>query len=128
AHHTHLACADDERDHRLTESASVLVRRDPAPTAVGALRWIEDTLARWPGSLLAASAVHGGGCLVGLRDGRVVEAAVTGPALDPGLPAAVVYACLSEGIGPDGAQVTLRIGELRDEDAVLRLRPLPRTA
>ncbi|WP_439947950.1 hypothetical protein [Streptomyces sp. BBFR109] len=128
AHHTHLACADDERDHRLTESASVLVRRDPAPTAVGALRWIGDTLARWPGSLLAASAVHGGGCLVGLRDGRVVEAAVTGPALDPGLPAAVVYACLSEGIGPDGAQVTLRIGELRDEDAVLRLRPLPRTA
>ncbi|GAB1329987.1 hypothetical protein [Streptomyces sennicomposti] len=128
AHHTHLACSDDERDHRLTESASVLVRRHPAPTAVGALRWIEAALAQRPGSLLAASAVRGGGCLVGLRDGRVVEAAVTGPEPDPGLPAAVVYACLSEGIGPDGTQVTLRIGGLRDEDVVLRLRPLPRTS
>lgn len=120
---THLACADDERDRRLTESASVLVRRHPAPTAVEALRWIENTLAQLPGSLLAASLVRGGGCLVGLRDGRVVEAAVTGPALDPGLPAAVVHSCLLAGHPLDDAQVTLRIGDMRDEDVVLRLRP-----
>ncbi|MDF3146596.1 MULTISPECIES: hypothetical protein [unclassified Streptomyces] len=123
AHFTHLACADDERDLRLTESASVLVRRNPTPTSVGALRWIEQTLAQLPGSLLAASAVRGGGCLVGLRDGRVVEAAATGPELDPGLPAAVVYACLRAGLPLDDIRVTLHIGDLRDEDVVLRLRP-----
>ncbi len=119
---THLACADDERDHRLAESASVLVRRHPAPTPAGALRWVEDTLAQRPGSLLAASTVRGGACLVGLRDGRVAEAAVTGPVLDPGLSTAVVYACLRTGLPLDDAQVTLRIGDIRDEDVVLRLR------
>jgi hypothetical protein len=124
---THLACADDERDHRLTESASVLVQRHPAPTAVGALRWIEDTLTQRPGSLLAASAVRGGTCLVGLRDSRIVEAAVTGPVLDPGLSTAVVYACLRTGLPLDDAQVTLRIGDMRDEDVVLRLRATPPT-
>ncbi|WP_217166782.1 hypothetical protein [Streptomyces sp. AC512_CC834] len=122
---THLACADDERDRRLTESASVLVRHRPASTVFGALRWIEDTLAELPGSLLAASAVRGGGCLVGLTDGRVVEAAATGPTPVPGLPAAVVYACLRAGLPLDGAQVTLRVGGVRDEDVVLRLRPAP---
>ncbi|MDO0912964.1 hypothetical protein QQM39_19555 [Streptomyces sp. DT2A-34] len=122
---THLACVDDERDRRLTESASVLVRRQPTPTSVGALCWIEDALAQLPGSLLAASAVRGGTCLVGLRDGPVVEAAVTGPAPDPGLLAAIVYACLRAGLPLDGAQVALRIGDLRDEDVVLRLRPAP---
>ncbi|WP_158771474.1 hypothetical protein [Streptomyces sp. NRRL S-340] len=100
---THLACADDERDHRLVESASVLVRRLPAPSSVSALGWIGETLARLPGSLLAASAVRGGCCLVGLRDGRVVEVSVTGTAVDPGLPAAVVYALLRAGHPLDGA-------------------------
>ncbi|MFD0319086.1 hypothetical protein [Streptomyces flavalbus] len=126
ARFTHLACADDERDHRLTESASVLVRRQPAATAVGALRWIAETLARQPGSLLAASAVRGGGCLVGLSDGRVVTVTVTGPALDPGLPGAVVYACLRAGLALDDARpLTLRVGDGRAEDVVLRVRPAP---
>ena len=120
---THLTCTDDERDRRLTESASTLVRRHPAPTETGALRWIADTLAGFPGSLLAASAVQGGGCLVGLADGRVVEASVTGPAPDPGLPAAVVHALLCAELPLDGAQLTLRIDGVRDEDVVLRLRP-----
>lgn len=122
---THLACADDERDPRLTESASVTVRRQAAPTAFGALRWTEDTLAQLPGSLLAASAMRGGGCLVGLRDGRFVETASTGPAPDPGLHAAVVYACLRAGLPLEDARVTLRIGDMRDEDVILRLRPAP---
>ncbi len=120
---THLACTDDERDRRVAESASVVVRRRPATTAVAALRWIEGMLAELPGSLLAAAGVHGGHCLVGLRDGRTVEVTATGPALDPGLPAAVVYACLRAGIPLDDIPVTLWIGDLRDEDVTLRLRP-----
>ncbi|MFH8533839.1 hypothetical protein ACH4GE_36135 [Streptomyces tendae] len=120
---THLACMDDERDLSLTESASVLLGRRPLSTTAGALRWVKDALARWPGSLLAASGVRGGVCLVGLRDGRVVEVAVTGPPMDAGLPAAVVYACLRAGLPLGDGQVTLRVGELRDEDVVLRLRP-----
>ncbi|MGM9383393.1 hypothetical protein [Streptomyces antibioticus] len=122
---THLACVDDERDHRLAESASVLVRRRAASTAVGALRWIEETLARFPGSLLAVSDVRGGCCLVGLRDGRIVEAAATGPVTDPTLPAAVVYAWLRAGRPLDDAHVRLRIGDGRDEDVLLRVRPRP---
>ncbi|WP_432014751.1 hypothetical protein [Streptomyces cucumeris] len=120
---THLACVDDERDHRLTESASVLVRRHPASTSVGALRWVEDTLAQFPGSLLAATEIRGGCCLVGLRDGRIVEATATGPAMDPCLLAAAVYARLREGRPLDDVQVRLRIGDTRDEDVVLRRRP-----
>ncbi|WP_328687889.1 hypothetical protein OHA74_54245 [Streptomyces phaeochromogenes] len=119
----YLACTDEERDHRLTQSASVLVQRHSAPTSVGALRWIQDRLAQLPGSLLAASAVRGSGCLVGLRDGRVVEATATGPAMDPGLLAAAVYACLRAGHPLDDTRVLLRIGETREEDVVLRLRP-----
>jgi hypothetical protein len=119
----HLACADDERDHRLVESASVLVRSHPASTVVEALRGIEDSLAQRPGSLLAASAVRGGCCLVRLRDGRTVEVTATGPALDPGLPAAVVYTCLRAGIPLEDTPVTLRIGDVRNEDVTVRLRP-----
>lgn len=121
---THLACSDSERDTRLAESASVVVRRQSAPSAVAALRWIRDTLARLPGSLLAASAVGGGGLLAGLRDGRVVEATVTGAGRDPGLAAAVVYACLRAGLPLDDAWVLLRVHEdVPDEDVMLRLRP-----
>ncbi|MFJ3800005.1 hypothetical protein ACIPSJ_27450 [Streptomyces sp. NPDC090088] len=120
----HLACTTDERDRRLAESASVLVRSRCSATPVEALRWIRDTLAELPGSLLAASAVRQGVCLVGLRDGRVVEASATGPAGDPGLPAAVVYACLRAGHPLNGSRVTLRVGGVREEDIVLRLRPV----
>ncbi|WP_438296812.1 CDP-glycerol glycerophosphotransferase family protein [Streptomyces sp. HUAS TT7] len=118
----HLACAEDEPDRRLAESASVIVRQGGAPTAVGALRWIADTLERFPGCLLTAVALHTGSVLVGLRDGRVVEATSTGPAADPGLAAAVVYACLRAGQQPADALVTLRIGAARTEDVALRLR------
>ncbi|MFE2847651.1 hypothetical protein ACFXKS_29700 [Streptomyces scopuliridis] len=125
----HLACDEEERDRRLIESASALIRHTPAPTAVAALRWIGRTLERLPGSRLAATAVggSGGGCLVGLRDGRVVEATATGPADDPGLPAAVVYTCLLAGAPLDDIIVTLRIGGVREEDVALRLRH-PRSA
>jgi hypothetical protein len=122
---THLACSDGERDTRLVQSASVHLRQHPATTVVGALRWIRDTLTRLPGSLMAASAVHAGGCLVGLQDGRVVEATATGLGREPGLTAAVVYACLRAGRPLDEAWVTLRIDDAHDEDVVLRLRHSP---
>ncbi|MFE1310354.1 hypothetical protein [Streptomyces sp. NPDC058755] len=122
---THLACSDGERDRRLLESASIVERTDRADSAAEALRWIRATTAELPGSLLAACAVRGGSHLVGLRDGRVVEVAVTGPPIVPGLAAAVVYACLRQGRSLADALLTLRIGRVRDEDVVLRLRPVP---
>ncbi|MBC9729385.1 hypothetical protein [Streptomyces sp. TRM68367] len=121
--YAHLACTDDERDTRLAESASVLVHPHPASNATTALGRVRDALARLPGSLLAASGVRGGGVLVGLRDGRVVEATVTGDAVDAGLPAAVVYGCLRAGHPLDDASVTLQVGRTRVEDVLLRLRP-----
>lgn len=129
----HLACTDDEPDTRLAESASVVLSGRPAATTIGALRWIEHTLDRFPGSLLAATAYPGGGYLVGLRDGRIVTATVTGRPLDVGLPAAVVYTCLRAGIPLDAEAppphhgfVSLRVGDRREEDVVLRLRrPAP---
>ncbi|MFF2652708.1 hypothetical protein [Streptomyces sp. NPDC058045] len=124
----HLACDEEERDRQLTESASVLVCRRPARTTVGAIGWLRDTLSRFPGCRLAATALGKGCFLVGLADGRIVEATVTGPAVDPGLPAAVVYTCLRAGLRWDGVFVTVRIGA-REEDIGLRLRnPPPGTA
>ncbi|GAB2894791.1 hypothetical protein [Streptomyces mayteni] len=120
---THLACADDERDRRRAHDASVLVLRAPAPTAVAAARRIRSALAELPGALLAACAVRDGGCLVGLKDGRLVTADATGPATDAGLPAAVVYACLRAGLPLTDSLVTLRVGRLREQDVALRLRP-----
>ncbi|WP_246430261.1 hypothetical protein [Streptomyces rectiverticillatus] len=119
----HLACDEAERDHRLTESASVVVRRHPAETAVSALGWIRETLHRLPGSLVCGVPVNGNGFLLGTRGGLITEATVTGPAIDPGLPAALVYACLRAGLPLDGVLMTLRIGDVREEEVGLRLRP-----
>ncbi|MDX3852721.1 hypothetical protein [Streptomyces sp. AK02-01A] len=121
----HLACDEEERDQQLTESASVLLRRTPSPTTVAAGRWIRATLGRFPGSRLAAAPLTGGGFLVGLRDGRILEAVTTEDIDDPGLPAAVVYACLRSGLSPDDITVTLRAGELREEVALRLLPPAP---
>ncbi|WP_184576064.1 hypothetical protein [Streptomyces zagrosensis] len=121
----HLACDEEERNRRRIESASVVLCHRPAATTVAALRWVRDTLHRLPGSLLAAVALPDGGCLVGLLDGRVVEVALTGPPLDPGLPAALIYTCLRAGLPLSDVCVTLHIGSMpvREEDVVLRLRP-----
>ncbi|MEI7032232.1 hypothetical protein [Streptomyces pratensis] len=121
---SHLACDERERDRALLESASVVLRSAPAPSSTAALRWIEDALERWPGCRVAAAALRGGGHLAGLRDGRVVEAAVTGPATGPGPVAAVVYASLRAGAPLGDALVGLRVGT-REEDVALRLRPRP---
>ncbi|MFF1480814.1 hypothetical protein ACFVYD_25255 [Streptomyces sp. NPDC058301] len=122
--YVHLACTDEERDPGLAESASVVVRARPAATAAAARGWIQDALARLPGSGLAATGVQGSdaGALIGLRDGRVVEAAATDSALDAGVAAAAVYGCLRAGHPLDDTLVTLRVGGPGDADAVLRLR------
>ncbi|MFF9784221.1 hypothetical protein YWIDRAFT_07695 [Streptomyces sp. SceaMP-e96] len=121
----HLACDEQERDPRLIESASVMIHRCAASTTPEALRWIRDTFGRLPGCRLAAVAMSGGGFLVGLRDGRVVEATTTGPTADPGVLAAVVYTLLRTGAPLDDGVVTLRVGEVREEDVAFRLRPCP---
>lgn len=119
----HLACDEAERDHRLTESASVIVRQRPADTAVSALGWIRETLHRLPGSLVAAVPLHRNSFLLGTRAGPIVEATVTGPTIGPGLPAALVYTCLRAGLPLDGEFMTLRIGDVREEEVGLRVRP-----
>ncbi|MFK0289686.1 CDP-glycerol glycerophosphotransferase family protein [Streptomyces sp. NPDC090442] len=114
----HLSCADDEGDRRWPESASVLVRRTPAKTTVSADRWIDDTLARYPGCLLAVATVTGRGCQAGLRDGRTVEVNATGLLDDAAVLAAVVYACLRARRPLEGF-ATLALGS-RTEDIELR--------
>ncbi|MFI1201383.1 CDP-glycerol glycerophosphotransferase family protein [Streptomyces sp. NPDC020883] len=115
----HLSCADDEWDRQWPESASVLVRRTAADTAVGADRWIDGTFARYPGALLASAIVAGRGCRVGLCDGRTVEVSATGRLDDATVLAAAVYACLRAGHPLEGF-VTLALGG-RTEDVALRL-------
>ncbi|WP_030684593.1 hypothetical protein [Streptomyces sp. NRRL B-1347] len=117
--YTHLACDEAERDRRLTESASVLTATCPATSAAAARRWAEDVLCRFPGALLAASAVaDGDDVLIALRDGRSVLA--TGCEVTaPGLAAAVVYTCLRAGL-PLEAAVTLRLGSLPERQVTVR--------
>ncbi|MFE3147681.1 hypothetical protein ACFXJ6_13575 [Streptomyces sp. NPDC059218] len=119
---THLACDERERDRHLIESASVMIQRRPLPTTSAALRWIKETLRRHPGCRLAAVALDEHSCLVGLRDGRVIETTITGLGVDPGLPAAALYTLLRTGATLCNTPLTLRIGELRDEDVSLQLR------
>ncbi|MHC0430638.1 CDP-glycerol glycerophosphotransferase family protein [Streptomyces sp. O3] len=135
----HLSSTDDAHAQETVESASVLVRSSPARTAVEAARWIADTHARYPGALLAAAAVAGGGCRVGLADGRTVEVSATGPVTDPEVLASVVYACLragtdiGAGTGTGGARglwgpcLTL-VWAGREEDVALRPLPPPPSA
>ncbi|WP_246562154.1 hypothetical protein [Streptomyces roseirectus] len=115
---SHLACTDDERDGRIAASASTIVRRHCAPNAGEALTWIEDTLVRLPGSLLAVSAVQGQACLVGLRDSRIVEVVDAAGAGDPGVSASVVYAALLAELPLEGS---VRTG---GRAVVLRVRPV----
>ncbi|MFE7315065.1 CDP-glycerol glycerophosphotransferase family protein [Streptomyces sp. NPDC057555] len=114
----HLSCADDEWDRQWPESASVLIRRTPVGTAVSADRWIDDTLARYPGCLLAVTTVAGRGCRAGLRDGRTVEVSATGLLDDAAVLAAVVYTCLRARHPLEGF-VTLTLAD-RTEDVALR--------
>ncbi|MYX12006.1 hypothetical protein GTY67_00995 [Streptomyces sp. SID8374] len=120
----HLACDEREPDRRVVENASVLLCGAPAPSAAAGLGWIGETLDRLPGCRLAATSLAGGGFLVGLRNGRIVEASVTGPPMDPGLPAAAVYTLLRAAAPLDDVLIALRVGA-REEDVALRLRTSP---
>ncbi|MFJ3535696.1 hypothetical protein ACIPQA_09545 [Streptomyces sp. NPDC090109] len=90
-------------------------------SGAAALRWIDGTLASRPGCLAAAVALGAGGCLVGLRDGRVVEATGPGGAQGPERAAAVVYAYLRAGLPLTGT-ASLRVDGRPGEDFVLRVR------
>ncbi|MFJ7129072.1 hypothetical protein [Streptomyces sp. NPDC098101] len=122
----HLACTDAERDLRTAESASVVLAAAPAASGAAALRWIDGTLASRPGCLAAAVPLGAGGHLVGLRDGRVVEA--TGPegAHGPERAAALVYAYLRAGL-PLAGTASLRVDGRPGEDFVLRVRAVEGT-
>ncbi|MFJ4338837.1 hypothetical protein [Streptomyces sp. NPDC088915] len=123
----HLVCTDGERDLRTAESASVVLRAEPAASGAAALRWIDGTLAARPGCLAAAVPVGTGGHLVGLRDGRVVEATApdaphgTHDAHGPERAAAVVYAYLRAGL-PLAGTASLRVDARPGGDLVLRVR------
>lgn len=119
--YTHLACDEEERDQRLTESASALLCRRPAPSLAAARHWVSDTLERLPGSRLATIALTKGGHLTGVRDGRTFETTVTGPPVDAGLPAALVYTCLRAGLPLADGLVTLGIGGSQERTVRLRL-------
>ncbi|MGW7414907.1 CDP-glycerol glycerophosphotransferase family protein, partial [Streptomyces sp. NPDC054863] len=120
----HLSCPDDERDRSLRESASVLVSLTPK-SGTAAAAWACCVFADFPGAVLAAAPVAPGTYRIHVRDGRTVEATVTGAnprtAPDPSIPAAVVHACLLGGVPLDGF-VTLSVAD-REEDVSLRLLP-----
>ncbi|MCX4551767.1 CDP-glycerol glycerophosphotransferase family protein [Streptomyces sp. NBC_01500] len=117
----YVSCGDDARDQGVAESASVLVRRTAAPTAVAAARWAENVFARYPGALLAASSLAGGCCRVRLTDGRTVEVSTTGRTTDAGMSASAVYSCLRAGLPLAGFLTLCFAG--REEDVTLRLLP-----
>ncbi|MEU7022480.1 hypothetical protein ABZ990_17710 [Streptomyces sp. NPDC046203] len=150
----HLACDIDEPDTRLTESASVVSAGSGVFAPGAAAEGVARLLADFPGARIAAVSREAD-CLVGLRDGRTVRVSaadspasapapqdapgaprtpapsLTPPApdslapVDPGLAAAVVYACLRAGIPPHGTThgitLVLHLGPHRGRR--LELRP-----
>lgn len=117
----HLACSDAEREARMVESASVLLGSRCADTPAEAVASVRALLDRNPGSLVTAVAASGAGTLVGLRDGRIVQASTNGPQADPALPAAAVYTCLRARLPLDDLTVTVRLGGRQEEDYTLRV-------
>lgn len=131
----HLACDVGEPDTRLVESATALLSERPADGLSAGVRLARGMLADFPGARLAALPFEGG-CLVGLRDGRVLEvtaaraeggpaAAGAGRAPGPAVAAALVYACLRAGEPLGHRTVLLRHGKTVRE---VGLRPLPQEA
>ncbi|WP_225882019.1 hypothetical protein [Streptomyces aureocirculatus] len=120
----HLAVEPaEERDRRLTESASVLLGSTAAPDLAAARHWARDALARLPGSVLAANALDSGVCMANLRDGSVVEvSSADGRAVDAALAASAVYACLRADVPAIGIEVVLRADGANAPETRLRLR------
>ncbi|MFI7100303.1 CDP-glycerol glycerophosphotransferase family protein [Streptomyces sp. NPDC050161] len=116
----HLSCSDRERDRRLPESASVLIRETPAATVTAADRWATATLSRYPGCRIAAAEIESGGCRIRLHDGRAVDVSATGSMRDAAVLAAAVYALLRSGRPLTNTIIGIRAGA-RTEDADLSL-------
>lgn len=116
----HLACDVDEPDTRLTESATVVCCTSGVFAPESGRRRIAQLLADFPGARIAALPGENS-CLVGLRDGRIVDVcAPHGPCPDPGTAAAAVYVLLRLGTPLEGAAPVLRHGPRRQQ---LLLRP-----
>ncbi|MEI5103396.1 hypothetical protein RB200_38895 [Streptomyces sp. PmtG] len=120
----HLAVRPgEERDRRLAESASVVLGSAPAPDLAAARRWARDTLASWPGSVLAANGLSSGVCLVSPRGGDAVEvSSPDAPVADPALAAAAVYACLRADVPSYGRELVLCLDGADAPETRLRLR------
>ncbi|NBE51915.1 UDP-N-acetyl glucosamine 2-epimerase [Streptomyces boluensis] len=135
APYVHLACRADERDRRLAESASVLLREESSPSGELAAHWLRDTLTSYPGCSLAATYVANRATTwVGLRQeqeqgqGQVIEVVIPaeGPSTSAALAAAVVYTSLRSGdLRLDGpaSKVTLHVGSDRRTEVSLSAAP-----
>jgi hypothetical protein len=102
----HLAVDDREPDIRLRETAAVVVRGDapwclPGNELNEAVQWVSSTLAKYPGSRIAAALVSDGHFVVGARGGPVVEASTIAEVPNAtALSASAAYACLITGRRP----------------------------
>ncbi len=114
----HLSCSDRERDTRLLASASTVTVEEQAHSTVAGRARLAEVFEQWPYCRVAAVRTPHG-FLTALWDGRVVEAALTGPRPDPVLPAAAVYAALLAGLPLADTTVELQVGE-RTFDVALR--------
>ncbi|ASU82949.1 hypothetical protein CDO52_09230 [Nocardiopsis gilva YIM 90087] len=108
----HLAAAATEPDDALARSASVIYRAGPLLWD-RAQEWTRSALARNPGALMTAVGTPDG-CLVAIRDGRIVQVSTPEIPAAPDAPdacllASVVYALLRARRKPSGHH-TLRAG------------------
>ncbi|MFI1831595.1 hypothetical protein ACH41E_34900 [Streptomyces sp. NPDC020412] len=109
----HLACDVDEPDTRLVESAAAVCSASEVFAAGAGRQRAAALLDDFPGARVVALAEEDG-CVVGLRDGRLVHVRdADGPVPDPGAAATAVYVCLRTGTPLHGTTVDLAHGERR---------------
>ncbi|GGZ13071.1 hypothetical protein GCM10010387_01300 [Streptomyces inusitatus] len=122
----HLACDVDEPDTRLVDSATVVCSASEILAPGTGRQRVAALLADFPGARIAALTGDAGeaGCVVGLRDGRLVRVrAADGTVPDPGTAATAVYVCLRLGSPLDGAVVVLLHGARRQRLLLGPARP-----
>jgi hypothetical protein len=119
----HLAVDAAEPDHRLRQSAAVLVRSPSPACDEDPVAWARSLLDAYPGCRVAAAHVGPGSIVVALRDGPTLN-----PTIDARLSASVaasgVYACLIAGrLGPDETRqdIELVTGGIRSRLQLNRL-------
>nr|WP_246150555.1 hypothetical protein [Streptomyces qinzhouensis] len=119
----HLACDVDEPDTRLVESATVVCSTSEVFAPETGRQRVAALLADFPGARIVALAGEEG-CVVGLRDGRLVHVhAADGPGPDPGAAATAVYVCLRLGSSLYHTTVDLIHGARRQKLLLGAARP-----